>query len=231
MSENTKDKVKIVKFAPLTLGTTIQDEKSGENDRPTLRWSMRAGYPRATVFTSNNIMSTDGKMDYNKMIIAPFDIISLNLFLTLSTEVLDKKEKSSYREVNCLNTKFENGVRSNEKYVQATVRIGLDAEGVAYIMVKDNTKPKIKFDILPPEWLEFKDDNGDAITHPSKLSRVYAKAYIKMLENLLASEMDDFKKIEHIDGPTKKKYTGSSSYNAKKDVVDTDSDDVLSALL
>lgn len=211
-----KQEVKIVKFAPLTLGKTVQNETDGSEDRPTLRWSMRAGYPRVTVFTSKNLMTEGDKMDYNKMIIAPFDIISLNLFLQLSKEVLDNKEKSSYREVNCLNNKFENGERTNEKYVQATVRIGIYKDGIAYIVVMASDKPKIKFDILPPEWFEFKDENGDIITHPSKLSREYAKVYLNTLEKLLDSEMDSFKKIDIIETPVRNKYVGKSKYPKKE---------------
>ncbi len=239
--EQQPSKVKMVKFAPLTLGKIVVNEATQENDRPTLRWSMRAGYPRITVFTSSNLEDKDGKFDYNKMITAPFDIISLTLFLDKAKELLEKKEKSSYREVNCLNTRFKDGERTNEVFVQATVRMGIDKEGVVYLVTMGEKKPKIKFDILPPEWLEFKDDNGDVITHPSKLSREYAKAYIRILENLLASEMESFKKVEYIDGPTKKKYEGKSYSKAKKDTefdskpstvkTSTDVNDVLDSII
>ena len=197
-------KVKMVKFAPLTLGKDVIDEKTQEKDRPTVRWSMRGNYPRATVFTSSNLQDKEGKFDYNKMIIAPFDILTIQLFINQVKELLDKKEKSSYKEINCLNTKFKDGERTNEKFVQATVRVGIDKDGVAYLVVMAEGKPKIKFDILPPEWFEFKDDNGDIITHPSKLSREYAKVYIRTLELLLESEVENYKTVEMIDGPKRK---------------------------
>lgn len=205
------DKVKLTKFAVLTLSKTIQNESTGEEDRPTLRWMLRNGYPRVTVFTSDEMADSNKKFDYNKMIIAPFDLISLNIFITMAKEVLEKKEKSSYREVNCLNKKFVNGERTNEMYLQATVRIGIDDEGVAYIVVMEDTKPKIKFDFKPSDYLKFKDENGDEITDHAKITRLYAVEYIRILEKLLDSEMDDFKKVEYIDGPKKKQYTGKSN--------------------
>ena len=174
------DKVKIVKFLQLNLYKNYNDE---DDNYGLLSWSIRAGYPRITVFTKNNKVKSDAPFDYNTMIVAPFDYLTLNmLFETIESVLKGDKDKSE--SVFCYNTKFINGNRTNEIVLQATVKVGKDKEGVMYMAVLEEGKKKVKFEILPTKkWHKF------SVEDRSILSIRYTKAYLKVLKKLMDDEM------------------------------------------
>lgn len=182
--EVKEDKIKIVRYASLSLRKWIPDEK----DSATLVWSTRGLYPRITVYTSNNNAFVNSKPNYDYIITAPFDIITLQMFIKQLKNILKEPENTKYA-IDCLNTKVENGVRTNEKYVQAKVHIGKDDNGVIYIAATEDNKKKIKFTLLPNmEFFKFYDKAGQLIKDNKILSALYTEAYIKSIETLLVTE-------------------------------------------
>ena len=156
-------------------------ELDGDN-YATLKWSVRNGYPRVTVFTENNVMLPAGKMDYSKVITAPFDAITLNGILILFEGIINSKEKKHIT-VNCYNAKYENNVKTNDVALQGKFVIGKDENGINYMAVTEEGKPKIKFELAPSKkWFKFLGDNGDEMAN---LSNAYATGYIKLLTSAL----------------------------------------------
>lgn len=176
--------VKFIQFAALNLSKVhmVDDKK----DSAQLQWSSRMGYPRITVFTTDNTQ-VDGKFDYSKMIKAPFDFVTIDIFMQRFRNVLETTEEVKYV-IDCFNNKFVNRERTDEVELVAKVTVGRDSDGVVYLAVTEDNKKKIKFELMPStKYFKFYDKNGDVITDKKILSNLYAKAYHKRLDYILNS--------------------------------------------
>lgn len=180
--------VRISRFNRLTIRTFLDKDDRDNKDTASLSWSIRAEYPRITVYTNNSKWYVDNKIDYNYVITAPFDIIGLEVFLGRFESVIKANPGTKYR-VDCLNTKFENGTRTKEIYTQATVICGKDNNGIIYLAVLEEGKAKIKFDLLPSRFFKYYDANGVEIKDKSVLSQMYATAYLKILRDYLYTDL------------------------------------------
>jgi len=181
-NENQDTGVKLIKFAALNLNKDfiVDDEK----DTAQLQWSSRMGYPRITVFTTRNT-HTDGKFNYNTMIKAPFDYVTIDILLQRFKSVLSSDDVVSY-DIGCYNNTYVNNERTSSVDLAATVRIGRDDSGVVYISVLEKDKAKIKFSLLPSKtYFKFYDKNKEVITDKKVLSNLYANAYYKRLNFIL----------------------------------------------
>lgn len=178
---DNNDKVRIVRYTALSLRKYDQEAK----DSATLQWGIRGNYPRITVYTSNNQAFKDNKPDYSFIITAPFDYLTLLYFIDQMT-IIAKGSNGKKVQIDCLNTKVENGQRSNEKVVQATVVIGKDENGIVYIAALEDSKKKIKFELMPnTEWFKHKDQDGNIITDKAWLSKTYAISYIGTIRDTI----------------------------------------------
>jgi len=172
--------VQIVKFAPLTLYKNTEDDTYA-----TLNWSMRMGYPRITVYT-NNKKGVKSDLDYNTIITAPFDSVTVGVVVDYLKEIAESTEPSR-QVVDCFNVKYVNGEKTDEIVLQASVIVGKDAEGVNYISAIAEGKKKVKFEIMPnSKWFKFRDKNGDEITDKKIISNRYTKAYANLLGTLIS---------------------------------------------
>lgn len=179
------EKVVRVRFSKLTIAKNIELD-DGKQDSASLTWSTRNGYPRITVYTSNNLCKDkDGKFDFSYIVTAPFDYITLQIFLTRFQEVIDSESEINYK-INCYNIKFDKGVRTNDIYLQATVVVGKDKNGVIYLAAVEEGKRNIKFELLPSDkFFKFYDKDNNEISDKKVLSKLYATGYVKVLNKLL----------------------------------------------
>ncbi len=180
-----KNKVKLVKFAILTLRKNYEDES---NDYGLLQWSIRNGYPRISIFTTSKKSDHIG-FDYGTLITAPFDYITLGVLFDKFKEIIDSPVDTKHV-INCYNAEFKNGEKTGKDILQSRVAIGKDKGGIVYISVVEEEKKKIKFDLLPSDrWFKFFDNTGAEITDKAELSKVYAKSYLRTLIKLMESEL------------------------------------------
>jgi hypothetical protein len=182
MANHTKQvpEVEIAKFVTFNLRKQVGET---EKDTALLTWSTRKGFPRITVWAAPSVMTEDGKIDYSKVITAPFDYITLGILLDKLEECI-KSDKEMKHTIDCLNIKFSNGARTDEIYTQAKVIVGRDPNGVIYISAIEENKPKIKFELVPTTWFKFyKPNSNEEIRERRELSASYSKSY---LENLRA---------------------------------------------
>lgn len=192
---DNKNKVKLVRFGPLSI------RKNVDNDEMALQWSVRMGFPRITVYTTNKA-TEKGKMDFSKVIIAPFDYINLKLFLSYFKDIVVSDDEKSYS-VECFNVTFKDGIKTNETRLQAKVVVGKDKDGVIYLAAIEEGKPKIKFELLPnTKWFRYYDKDNNEITDKRVLSKKYAEAYLCLLETTLNKEFNlDVKAEVMLDPP------------------------------
>jgi len=189
--------VKVIRFKALTLSHKFEDEK----DSATFVWSVRAGYPRVTVYTTNNRIGDN--IDYGKVIIAPLSYDKLYSFIRSFKKVLKDNPETEYA-IECLNLRFVNNVRTDEKYLQATIHIGKDKDGLIYIAATEDKKKKIRFYFRPSTWHRDKV-NGDYIVDKAALSRDYAESYIKRLETSFDISLKDTIVYDKIPAPGAKR--------------------------
>lgn len=211
--------VKKTKFARLSLTHYYTDDK-GEKDSASLVWAVRMGYPRIEVYTSNkNSRNSDGAIDYNKMINAPFTPVMFYVFLENFKLAINSDPGDKYI-IDHYNSKFEKGVKTNEIVLQAKSVIGKDKEGVIYIAVLDDNKKKVKFDLLPPEdWYKIRDPKtGDIITDKSILSKAYATAYLECVRVSFNGELVEEGMVTNVI-ENKNDYTKSNYSQPKKETV------------
>ena len=218
--EKQEEKVKIVRYSSLSLRKYIKEEK----DSASLQWSTRGMYPRITVYTSNNNAFVNNKLNYDFVITAPFDIITLQMFINLLKQVCKDESNTRYT-IDCLNTRVVNGVRTNEKYVQAKVIIGKDDNGIIYIAATEDNKKRIKFTLLPNlDFFKFYNKDGSIIKDPATLSVLYTEAYIKSIETLLVTDTLLLSKKEtDVDKPNISRQTKSVNYKSYGDELTVDS--------
>ena len=189
--------VKIVKFIPLNLTAD-----KGEGKHASLTWSIRKGYPRVTVYTDNS-SSRSEEFVYDRLIIAPFDAVTINIV----TDTLDKSIKDdtpSEQAVKCYNIEFVHRVRTDNVIQQATVTLGKDTKGVIYIKVENDKNSETRFDLMPnAKWHKFVDEAGGEITDNRILSNMHAKAYATRLRSLMDKYLasDDNVKTTTKDAP------------------------------
>lgn len=176
-----QSQIKIVKF--LTLGLRKSFVIDDKEDYANLSWSIRMGYPRINVYTSNVNYDKD-KVDYSKIITAPFNYVTFMVLLNKMQEAIKSKEPYRYT-IECWNTDYDNNKPTDSIVLQAKVHVGKDKDGIVYIMVIEDEKRKVKFDIVPPEtpWHKYSDADKKS------LSESYAQAYHDVLKKLMLSEM------------------------------------------
>ena len=179
-----EEKVKIIRYASLNLKTKTDDNQ----DSATLTWSTRGLYPRITVYTSDKNSFVNNKPNYDFIITAPFDVVTLQMFVNQLKKVCKDSNDTRYT-IDCINTKIVNGVRTNEKFIQAKIYIGKDSDGIIYIAVIEDNKKKVKFSLLPNlDFFTFYDKDGSIIKDKGRLSIFYTEAYVKSIETLLIND-------------------------------------------
>jgi len=205
-----KPKVSIIKFTPLTLRKQYDDEDYG-----LLTWSVRNGYPRITVFTSNAHKSET--FDYNTMITAPFDYANIEILLDYFEQVIDAPNDTVFK-IECFNTKFVNNERTNDIELQSTVSIGKDKEGMIYLAVLAEGKRKVKFDLKGSRYHKY-IVNGEVLTDDAAISKKVATGYLKVARKLLGYQLPIDNSLNKANAVT----AGGKPKEVSKPAVDTSS--------
>jgi len=225
-TQQQDNKVKVVKFAPFTLRKEYTYDNNGEqvSDFALLSWSIRMGYPRMTVFLANRVK--EPKMNYDNMINAPFDYLTFQMLIETLKTVIATDGECTYA-IDCFNTKFENNQKTNEIELQAKVLVGRSATGELFLAAISGNKRKVKFDLtFQGRWHIFYDNTGKEILDKKSLSNMYAKAYVKTLEEVIMSEAKiDLSKTSQIDSPTHN--TFNAALAPKPTQIDVSIDDLI----
>jgi len=203
------DQVRTVSFSSLNVNV---DLGKGDGKYGQLTWSVRNGYPRIVVFTDSSREKTE-KFDYNTMVTASFDYVTIITAIDIFAALIESPNNTK-RQIQCYNSKFENGQKTNDIILQSTVELGKDADGIMYIAVIAEGKRKIKFDIKPKDnskWTKYLDGDGQPLDH-SSVSKIYAKSYIEQARRLIQHQMKLDTSKEKI--KEQKPYTNAPANNA-----------------
>jgi len=183
-----KKTVSLIKFMKFGLTTSV-----GEDDFGRLEWSIREGFPRITVYTTNK-KGEDGRIGYEAIITAPFDFVTFFSFFKKIRKVIISDGKAECK-IDCLNYRYDaNNERTNEKYVQATVGVFKDDHGKIFIYVHATDKSQLTFEIRPRPFFNHYDEEGNLVKDIRVINKEYALSYISVIEKLMAEHV----KNEHV---------------------------------
>ena len=170
----------------------LTKENKDKSDRASLQWQIDYDNPRMVVYTSsNNTKKPDGSLDYNKRITAAFKFDDLPIVFATFDSVI-KGPNDTEETIECKNVQWVNGVKTDTIYVQCTVHIGKDSDGVVYIYLEEGDKPKIKFEFLPndrSQWVSYKPKGATEVSK-GYLSTFYASKWLSIIEFLLLRQAD-----------------------------------------
>lgn len=186
MENTTEKKVKRINLLQLSMRKELDND-----DYASLTWNVRDGYPRIQVFTTKNFKKEDGTNDYDKLIIAPFTYPVLYTLITAIERAAGvmtfQVDDVPVTRIECYNTKFIDGKRTNDVVKQAEVIIAKSQAGVIELGVK-NDKASVYFPLLPnTKWHKFYTTEGTPILDNRVLSKIQTAAYARLLRETFAN--------------------------------------------
>jgi hypothetical protein len=185
-----------------------------------LLWSIINNNPRITVYTN---MSTDSGEEKN------FGRISANLdmpvFMTV-LELLNNVGSLPNGEKYVMENKgytYVGGRRSDNPTKVSELWIGKDAEGVVWLSVVAEGRPKIKFELLLPSFHTLMSASTGQPLGKAKVSEIVAKGYVRLLTQLVPVIYNDHyvEPAELPDRPNDNKF-GNKSGGFKQSTIDDD---------
>ena len=151
-----------------------------------LQWGLFANNPRITVYTN---VESDQSTNYGK-ISANMDTPAFFAFLNLLRQAIEfvpgtngqEEFKASIQNKNFI---FPGGKRSEKPVVQSELFVGKDKEGVVWMGVMANDRPKIKFNFQLSDFHLLRHGTGETYS-AAEASKVAADAYWTILSEMIA---------------------------------------------
>jgi len=166
----------------LDLGTLDFTEQVDSKLSFRLSWAYRGDYPRLVLMATVKDEHGKGSWDFNKSVYCPFTIKGLLTFIGTLSEFIETAKNGDTYETDCLNNKIVDNRRTDEMYVQGTIKIGKDDNGVFYISLYNGIAleaGRLRFDFAPGAYFKYRINNvtlTDAV-----LSKVAIKEYVNVI--------------------------------------------------
>ena len=172
---------------------------SSTTGKARLRFGIYRNNPRVTVYTNE---PDDAKNNYG-MISAPLDPIAFNTMLELLQDLSNSPSAINvkYRIDNMTLTQADGNAKREMKLV-SNLFVGKDEEGVIWISIVADGRPKFKFEFGNFPFHRFYKPDGTQMTK-SELSIVAARATVNFMRNVFSTYVTT--KYEHIPPNTFKK--------------------------
>lgn len=149
---------------------------AAEGKKARLMLGFRDGHPRLAVTTG--VSGKDGIINF------PADVPTIVYFLNRLKEVA-AGDRGTRHSIDSLTTLYENDKPTKQKRLVSTVYLGKSSEGIVYISVIAENRPKIVFEVKPSEFHVFKDKEGQKISEES-ISCIMAKGLADFMLGLLS---------------------------------------------
>lgn len=164
----------------------IMFAKPGDNGSPRLVWGARGSNPRLTVYTNE---SKENKKQ--NVIYAGMDPVTAMQLLLSFEAILKGPNNVTGKIVNYTAPKTEDG-KPGDKVVLSETLYGKDENGIAWISLIQEGKPKIKFEYRPSNWHKFFKKVDGQVTEitESEASVGQAMSTIMVLKKVLFKDSD-----------------------------------------
>ena len=164
----------------------IWGEEGDQNRRPKLVLSFRDGNPRITVYTG--VQGPEGVISF------PSDYATMSAVVNLLKEVAKAPPGTKYS-VDSLTTLYENNQPTNQKRLVSVLYIGKSKEGLVYLSVIAENRPKLVFTIKPSPYHVFRDENKNELPQ-EKISSMLAEGIAELIMNVISNILVDYTEEE-----------------------------------
>lgn len=198
------------------------DNPNEEGKRARFVLSFRDGNPRFVVYTGG--LGKDGIINF------PMDIIHLTAVMNCLKDAANGPPENQ-TSIDSLTTVYENDKPTKQKKVLSTLVMGKSKEGIVYICIVAEARPKVVFPIKPSPFHIFRNSNKEVISD-SVISKNMALGIADVVLDTIARVMIDYTNEEYNDGgrkPTPINTNNNKGGNSNKPAAPqfTDLDDIL----
>lgn len=162
---------------------TLWGEKGAREQTPAFRLSFRDGNPRFVVNTGEPM---GGFINWA----ANYD--SFARMIRVFESVIDGPN-GSHKIIQSYRNKWVNDKPTNEQELQSQLVMGKKKDGVIFLAVLEENKPKIEFAFKKDSWHKLIEADQTEATDEA-FSRFYALGYIDILKNVLSSALWEYTK-------------------------------------
>ena len=152
------------------------DAVNENSSRSRLVLSFRDGKPRLTVYT--------GLKGQTGIISFPCDSIHITTIFNMLKEIA-QGEPNKKVSIDSLTLKYVDNKATNELELVSTLYIGKSEEGIVYLAIISENKPKLVFSIRPSRFHVFRDSEKNIIPE-SQISKMMAISLADLALNLVA---------------------------------------------
>ena len=152
------------------------DAVNENSSRSRLVLSFRDGKPRLTVYT--------GLKGQGSVISFPCDSIHITTIFNMLKEIA-QGEPSKKVSIDSLTLKYVDNKVTNELELVSTLYIGKSEEGIVYLAIISENKPKLVFSIRPSRFHVFRDSEKNVIPE-AQISKMMAISLADLALNLVA---------------------------------------------
>ncbi len=187
-------------------------ETTGDEKTPKLQLGFRDGNPRFIVNTG--VMGLEGMINF------PSDIPTMASILVMLQEVAEGEAGKEKYCVDSLAPVYVNDKPTNEKRVVSKLYVGKSKDGMVYLSVITEGKPKLIFTIKPTAYHAYRDRDNNKVAD-SEISRVMAIGLSKIMLTAISQVMVQYSMEEYAhsgrkQGTTNKNATTTTTYNKPK---------------
>ena len=186
------------------------DNPDDEGKRARFVLSFRDGNPRFVVYT--------GGQGKDAVINFPMDIPTLTATMNYLKDIANGPE-GTQTSVESLTTVYENDKPTKQKKLLSTLRMGKSKDGIVYLSILAEARPKIVFPIKPSPYHVFRDANKEVLPE-AQVSKSLTIGIADLILDAVARIMVDYTNEEYDGGarkptPLKLSTGGSGSYQGK----------------
>lgn len=168
---------------------TLWSDSSSEEGKPArLTLSFRDGNPRFVAYTG--VTGPTGVINF------PSDYPTMASCMNLLKRVANSNETGIQYAIESLTTSYVNDKPTKDKVVVSTLNIGRDKDGVVFMALVSEGKPKIMFQIKPSMFHVFRNSNKEQIP-VSEISSTLATSIADMVLNAISDVMISYTKEEY----------------------------------
>lgn len=167
----------LVKIQDLNKYAMFTDAPGNPGKRSRLVWGIRDGNPRISVFTNVDSDTVKAPL-YAGMNPETFFIFLNNFEKVIGGSAMDQKLK-----IDCLgNRRDKDGNMTQEKYLVSELYYGKDANGICWIALNSEGRPRVKFEFRVSDFHKLYHSNGDQMSE-AECSCLQAMATIRALRD------------------------------------------------
>lgn len=190
----------------------IWGEGDDSNRRPRLVFSFRDGNPRITIYTGNT--------GPESVISFPCDAPHMAAIFTYMKDIATGPNGNKIS-VDSLTTVYENNQPTTQKRVIGVLHIGKTNEGIVYITVTAENRPKIIFPIKPSQYHVFRDANKNEIP-ATEISVKMALGIVNLGLEIISQAMMQYSNEEYASGVRKANEIKSNTTSGSSKVISKD---------